>query len=92
MFAEARKAKMDLGALGEQLAARKGELQAQISSTAPGARRGRASVRHRLHGAGLARTAQTLERFRMPVIVGREEVTHRAPRRLILRGNFDGHE
>jgi len=41
MFAEARKSDMDLDALGEQMAARKGELEAQISSMPPGARRGK---------------------------------------------------
>jgi hemerythrin superfamily protein len=43
MFAEARKADMDLAALGEQLAARKAELEADISTgaTAPGARKSR---------------------------------------------------
>jgi hemerythrin superfamily protein len=51
MFAEARKAKMDLGALGEQLAARKGELEAQIASTAPGARRGKNGILERIASA-----------------------------------------
>ena len=43
MFAEARKAGMDLAALGEQLAARKAELEAQMGAgaMAPGARRSR---------------------------------------------------
>jgi len=41
MFAEARKSDMDLEALGEQMAARKGELEAQIGSLSPGARRGK---------------------------------------------------
>ena len=35
MFAEARKSNMDLDALGEQMAARKGELQAQICEVRP---------------------------------------------------------
>jgi len=51
MFAEARKAKMDLGALGEQMAARKGELQAQFSSTSPGARRGKNGILERIANA-----------------------------------------
>jgi hypothetical protein len=43
MFAEARKSDMDLAALGEQLAARKAELEGEIgaASVSPGARRGR---------------------------------------------------
>ena len=51
MFAEARKAKMDLVALGEQMAARKGELQAQFSSTPPGARRGKNGILERIANA-----------------------------------------
>ena len=42
MFAEARKSDMDLDALGEQMAARKGELEgADCRCTASGARKGR---------------------------------------------------
>jgi hemerythrin superfamily protein len=43
MFAEARKSDMDLAALGEQLAARKAELEGQMGSAdmAPDARKGR---------------------------------------------------
>ena len=43
MFAEARKARMDLAALGEQLAARKAELEADmgVGAMAPGARKSR---------------------------------------------------
>jgi len=52
MFAEARKAKMDLDALGEQLAVRKGELQAQIAGTSPGARRGKNGTLERIANAG----------------------------------------
>ena len=48
MFAEARKAKMDLDALGEQMAVRKGELEAQIASTPPGARRGKNGILERI--------------------------------------------
>src|SRR6186713_835468 len=48
MFAEARKAKMDLDTLGEQMAVRKGELQAQIASTPPGARRGKNGILERI--------------------------------------------
>ena len=51
MFAEARKAKMDLQSLGEQMAARKGELQAQLSSTPPGARRGKNGILERIASA-----------------------------------------
>jgi len=51
MFAEARKAKMDLDALGEQMAARKGELQAQFSNTPPGARRGKNGILERIASA-----------------------------------------
>ena len=51
MFAEARKAKMDLAALGEQMAARKGELQAQFSSTPPTARRGKNGILERIANA-----------------------------------------
>jgi hemerythrin superfamily protein len=51
MFAEARKAKMDLDALGEQMAARKGELQAQIASTPADARRGKNGILERIANA-----------------------------------------
>lgn len=51
MFAEARKAKMDLQALGEQMAARKGELRAQISRTPAGARRGKNGILERIANA-----------------------------------------
>jgi hemerythrin superfamily protein len=51
MFAEARKAKMDLAALGEQMAARKGELQAQFSSTPPTSRRGKNGILERIANA-----------------------------------------
>jgi hemerythrin superfamily protein len=51
MFAEARKSDMDLDALGEQMAARKGELEAQVSSLPPGARKGKNGVLGRLANA-----------------------------------------
>jgi hemerythrin superfamily protein len=51
MFAEARKAKMDLAALGEQLAARKGELQAQFESTPQASRRGKNGILERIANA-----------------------------------------
>jgi hemerythrin superfamily protein len=51
MFAEARKAKMDLQALGEQMAARKGELQAQIASTPATSRRGKNGILERIANA-----------------------------------------
>ena len=38
MFAEARKSAMDLDALGEQMAARKSELEGQVSGIPPGAK------------------------------------------------------
>ena len=41
MFAEARKSAMDLDALGEQLAARKEELESQVTDVPPGARKGK---------------------------------------------------
>jgi hypothetical protein len=43
MFAEARKAKMDLAALGAQLAERKAELEGDLGAAAsmPGARKSR---------------------------------------------------
>ena len=48
MFAEARKSKMDLDALGEQMAVRKGELEAQLSSMPPGGRRGKNGLLERI--------------------------------------------
>jgi len=48
MFAEARKSDMDLDALGEQMAARKGELESQISGLPPGARKGKNGVLGRM--------------------------------------------
>ncbi len=41
MFAAARKSGMDLAALGEQMAARKAELEEDMGAMPPGARRGR---------------------------------------------------
>jgi len=54
MFAEARKSDMDLDLLGEQMAARKSELEAGISDVPPGARRGKNGV--------LGRMASTMTR------------------------------
>jgi len=51
MFAEARKADMDLDALGEQMAARKGELESQISDVSPGARKGKNGILGRMANA-----------------------------------------
>ena len=51
MFAEARKSDMDLDALGEQMAARKEELESQISDVPPGARKGRNGVLGRMANA-----------------------------------------
>ena len=51
MFAEARKSDMDLDALGEQMAARKGELESQISDVPLGARKGRNGVLGRMANA-----------------------------------------
>jgi hypothetical protein len=51
MFAEARKSDMDLDALGEQMAARKGELEAQQTDVAPGARKGSNGVLARIAAA-----------------------------------------
>jgi hemerythrin superfamily protein len=50
MFAEARKSEMDLDALGEQLAARKAELENEISDMPAGARRGKNGVLGRMAG------------------------------------------
>jgi len=52
MFAEARKSGMNLDVLGEQMAARKGELEAQISGMPPGARRGKNGLLERIANAG----------------------------------------
>jgi hemerythrin superfamily protein len=51
MFAEARKSDMDLDALGEQMAARKGELESQISDVPLGARKGKNGVLGRMANA-----------------------------------------
>jgi hemerythrin superfamily protein len=51
MFAEARKSDMDLDALGEQMAVRKGELESQISEVPPGARKGKNGVLGRMANA-----------------------------------------
>jgi hemerythrin superfamily protein len=48
MFAEARKSDMDLDALGEQMAARKAELESEVSDVPPGARRGKNGILGRL--------------------------------------------
>ena len=48
MFAEARKSDMDLGQLGVQMAARKGELASQIVESSPGMRRGQNGVSERM--------------------------------------------
>jgi hemerythrin superfamily protein len=48
MFAEARKSDMDLDALGERLAARKAELESEVSDVPPGARRGKNGILGRL--------------------------------------------
>lgn len=48
MFAEARKSDMDLDALGEQLAARKAELEGELTNVPPGARRGKNGMLGRL--------------------------------------------
>jgi hemerythrin superfamily protein len=48
MFAEARKSDMDLDALGERLAARKAELESEVSDVPPGARRGKNGILSRL--------------------------------------------
>jgi hypothetical protein len=51
MFAEARKSDMDLDALGEQMAVRKEELEAQMSDVPPGAREGKNGVLRRMANA-----------------------------------------
>jgi hemerythrin superfamily protein len=51
MFAEARKSDMDLDALGEQMAARKAELESQISDVPLGARKGKNGVLGRMANA-----------------------------------------
>jgi hypothetical protein len=51
MFAEARKSDMDLDALGEQMAARKEELEAQGPDVPPGARKGKNGVLGRMANA-----------------------------------------
>jgi len=51
MFAEARKSDMDLDALGEQMAARKGELESQNLDVPLGARKGRNGVLGRMANA-----------------------------------------
>ena len=48
MFAEARKSDMDLDALGEQMAARKAELEDEVSDVPPGARHGKNGILGRL--------------------------------------------
>ena len=50
MFAEARKSDMDLDALGEQMAARKGELESARSATSRRARARRTNGDSRAHG------------------------------------------
>jgi hypothetical protein len=51
MFAEARKSDMDLDVLGEQMAARKAELEGQIVDAPRGARKGRNGILGRMAGA-----------------------------------------
>jgi hypothetical protein len=51
MFAEARQSDMDLDALGEQMAARKGELESQINDAPAGARKGRNGILGRMASA-----------------------------------------
>ena len=51
MFAEARKSDMDLDALGEQMAARKKELESRISEVPAGARKGKNGVLGRMANA-----------------------------------------
>ena len=51
MFAEARKSDMDLDALVEQMAERKGELEGQISDVPLGARKGKNGVLGRMGNA-----------------------------------------
>ena len=52
MFAEARKSRMDLDALGEQLAQRKLELESGMETVSPGARRSGNGVLNRIVDAG----------------------------------------
>lgn len=51
MFAEARKSDMDLDLLGEQMAARKGELEGQIDDAPAGARKGKNGILGRMANA-----------------------------------------
>ena len=51
MFAEARKSDMDLDVLGEQMAARKGELEGQIDDAPAGARKGKNGILGRMANA-----------------------------------------
>jgi hemerythrin HHE cation binding domain-containing protein len=51
MFAEARKSDMDLDALGAQMAERKAELESEISSVPPGARKGKNGILGRMANA-----------------------------------------
>jgi hemerythrin superfamily protein len=51
MFAEARKSDMDLDALGEQMAARKEELESKLSEVPPGARKGKNGILGRMANA-----------------------------------------
>ena len=51
MFAEARKSAMDLDALGEEMAARKEQLESQMADMPPGARMGEIGVLGRMAGA-----------------------------------------
>jgi len=51
MFAEARKSDMDLDSLGEEMAARKAELESQISDVPMGARKGKNGVLGRMASA-----------------------------------------
>ncbi len=52
MFAEARKSEMDLDALGEEMAARKQELEGQADDMPPGARKGKNGILERIANAG----------------------------------------
>ncbi|MEO8017467.1 MAG: hemerythrin domain-containing protein [Pseudomonadota bacterium] len=51
MFAEARKSEMDLVALGEQMMARKGELESQSAQVPPGGRKGTNGILQRIANA-----------------------------------------
>jgi hemerythrin superfamily protein len=51
MFAEARKSDMDLDQLGEQMAARKAELEGSMADLPPGARKGKSGVLGRMANA-----------------------------------------